>query len=331
MRIVVDAMGSDNYPEPDVAGAVMAAREWGDEVILVGDQARIEAELAKHDVTGLALRVVHASQVIEMTDKPAESAKQKTDSSLHVGMNLVKSGEADAFVTMGNTGAVMAVGLLHTLGRIRGIKRPALTAVIPHVSGRVVTADIGANTDCRPEFLVQFALMASTYTEAVLGIERPRLALLSSGEEEGKGNTLVKETGPMLAALPMLNYVGNVEPKDVLSGGVDVVIQDGFTGNIFIKSIEGAASMLTGIIREEIKAGVLTALGGLLARPAFGRVARRVDPAEVGAAPLLGLDGLVLVGHGRSNAVAVKNAVRQARMAVAGNVIETIRSSAAQM
>jgi glycerol-3-phosphate acyltransferase PlsX len=331
MRIVVDAMGSDHYPEPDVAGAVMAAREWGDEIILVGDARRIEAELAKHDTAGLALQVVHASEVIEMTDKPAESAKQKTDSSMHVGMNLVKNGEADGYVTMGNTGGVLAVATLHTLKRIRGIKRPALAGILPNSSGYFVSADIGANADCRPEFLVQFALMASAYTELALGVERPRVALLSNGEEEGKGNTLVKETAPMLADLPMLNYVGNVEPKEIVRGDADVVIQDGFTGNVFLKTMEATAKMVSQLIREEIMAGTLTKVGGALARPAFDRARQKTDPSEVGGAPLLGVDGVVIIGHGRSDALGVKNGIRQARMAIESNVIEAIREGAARI
>jgi glycerol-3-phosphate acyltransferase PlsX len=326
MRIVVDAMGSDNYPVPDVGGAILAAREWGDEIILVGDQARVKEELANHDTGGLNIRVVHASQTIEMTDKPAESAKQKPDSSMHVGTALVRDGEADAFVTMGNTGAVLAVATLYTLKRIRGVKRPVLTAILPTLGGRTVTGDIGANADCRPEHLVQFAVMASLYAELALGVERPRVALLSNGEEEGKGNMLIKETAPLMREVERLNYIGNAEPKEALSGEIDVVIQDGFTGNVFIKSLEATASMVSKLLRQEITASPVTAVGGLLARPAFKRASKHTDPFEIGGAPLLGVDGVVIIGHGRSNDVAVKNAVRQARQAVQGGVIEAIRA-----
>ena len=329
MRIVVDAMGSDDYPVPDVAGAVLAAREWDDEIILVGDRPRIEAELARHDTSGLKLEVVHASQVVEMADKPTEAAKEKPDSSMHVGLSMVQRGEADAFVTAGNTGAVLTIATLYTLRRIRGVKRPALTAIFPHLNGYVVAADVGANADCKPEHLVQFALMASLYAEQAMGIQQPRVALLSNGEEEGKGNELIKETTPLLRAQSNLNYIGNAEPKEVLSGATDVVIHDGFTGNIFIKSIEAAASMVGKLLRQEIKAGVITSIGGLLAKPAFGRVSKRVDPFEIGGAPLLGVDGVVIIGHGRSNEVAIKNAIRQARQAVQGRVIEAIRSGLA--
>jgi glycerol-3-phosphate acyltransferase PlsX len=326
MRIAVDAMGSDDYPSPDVAGAILAAKEWNDEIILVGDQAGIKKELSKHDTTGLKLELVHASQVIEMTDKPAEGAKTKPDSSMHVGTALVRDGQADAFVTAGNTGAALAISTLHTLRRIKGVRRPALTAIFPNLTGWVVAADIGANADCKPEYLVQFAVMASLYAELALNIKNPRVALLSNGEEEGKGNELVKETALLMRAASKLNYVGNVEPKETLNGKTDIVIHDGFSGNIFIKSIEATASMVSSLIRQEITASPLTTIGGALARPAFKRVNKRTDPFEIGGAPLLGVDGIVIIGHGRSNDVAIKNAIRQARQAVEGNVLEAIRA-----
>ncbi len=326
MRIVVDAMGSDHYPAPDVAGAVLAAREWGDEIILVGDEAMIKAELARHDTNRLKLEVAPASQVIEMTDKPTESAKAKPGSSMHVGLGLVQAGQADAYVSAGNTGAILAVATLYTLRRIKGVKRPALTAIFSSPVGQVVAADIGANADCKAEFLAQFGLMASVYAEQALGIKRPRVALLSNGEEEGKGNELVKEAVLLMREVREINFVGNVEPKEVLSGETDVVIHDGFTGNIFIKSLEGASSMMGRLIKQEIRAGIMTSIGGLLAKPAFGRVYKQVDPFEVGGAPLLGVDGVVIIGHGRSNEIAIKNAVRQARLAIQGEVVAAIRA-----
>lgn len=329
MRIVLDAMGTDNYPTPDVAGAVLAAREWGDEIILVGRQEAIHKELAHHDLTSLKLEVVHAPEVIEMDDEPAWAARMKKSSSMHVGMNLVRDGQADAYVTAGNTGGVLAVATLHTLRRIRGVQRPAMTAILPLPAGRVVALDIGANADCRPEYLLQFALMGQTYARAVLDCSNPRVALLSNGEEPGKGNTLVKETDKLLRGSD-LNFIGNVEPKEAMSGHADVVVSDGFTGNIFIKTLEATAKMLTGLIRDEIKASPVTAVGGLLAKPAFGRVARRVDPFEVGGGPLLGINGVVIVAHGRSDARAIKNAIGQARKAVEGRVPEAIRDGLAE-
>nr|MBN1228582.1 phosphate acyltransferase PlsX [Anaerolineae bacterium] len=330
MRIVVDAMGSDNYPGPDVAGAVMAAREWDIGIVLVGDEAAIKQELEKHNTHGLRIDVVHASQSIGMTDKPTESAKDKPDSSMHVGMRLVQTGEADAFATAGNTGAVLAIATLYTLKRIRGVKRPALTAIVPHLAGSVVAADIGANADCKPEFLAQFAIMAHLYVRRVMGIELPRVALLSNGEEEGKGNQLIKDTIPLMGKLTGINYIGNVEPKEALRGETDIVIHDGFTGNIFIKSVEAAASLVSGLLKEEITSGIVSSIGGLLTKPAFSRASKRVDPFEIGGAPLLGVDGVVIIGHGRSNDVAIKNAVRQAKLAVEGEIIAAIRDGIAE-
>jgi len=329
MRIVLDAMGSDDYPVPDVAGAVLAAREWGDEIILVGREESIRQELAHHDTAGLGLEIVHAPQVIEMDDEPARAARVKKDSSMHVGMNLVRDGQADGYVTAGNTGGVLAVATLHTLRRIRGVKRPALATILPLPAGRAVALDIGANADCRPEYLLQFALMGDIYARAVLDCARPRVALLSNGEEPGKGNTLVKESSKLLTGSG-LNFIGNIEPKEAAACHADVIVTDGFTGNIFIKTIEGTAKMLTDLIRDEIKAGVLTTVGGLLAKPAFSRMARRVDPFEVGGGPLLGVNGVVIVAHGRSNGRAIRNAIRQARKAVQGGVVEAIRDGLTQ-
>lgn len=326
MRIVLDAMGSDNYPAPDVAGAVLAAREWpDDQMILVGHADAIDEELASLDTSGAELQIVDASEVIEMHEEAAWAAREKQASSMHVGLRMVRDGEADAFVSAGNTGGVLAVATLHTLKRIRGIRRPALAAILPLPAGRFVSLDIGANADCRPEYLEQFAMMGSIYAQALLGCREPRVALLSNGEERGKGNQLVKETTKLLEQSD-LAFVGNVEPKEAMAGGADVVVHDGFTGNIFIKTTESTASMLTELIRDEIKASPVTAVGGLLSKPAFRRVARRIDPFEIGGGPLLGVDGVVIVAHGRSDARALKNAVGQARQALRGEVVEAIRS-----
>ncbi len=325
MRIVLDAMGSDDYPAPDVAGAVMAAREWpDDQVIVVGQKSPIKRTLKDLDAEGLNLEIVEADEVIEMDDEPAWAAREKKASSMHVGMELVCDGQADAFVSAGNTGGVLAVATLHTLKRIRGVKRPALAAILPLPAGQFVILDIGANADCKPEYLVQFAVMGSVYAEAVLGRRNPRVALLSNGEEQGKGNQLVKETTKLLEDSD-LDFIGNVEPKEAMACSADVVVHDGFTGNIFIKTTESTASMLNHLIRDEIKAGPLTAVGGLLAKPAFKRVAKCVDPFEIGGGPLLGVNGVVIVAHGRSNGRAIKNAIGQARHAVQGGVVEAIR------
>jgi phosphate acyltransferase len=329
MRIVLDAMGSDHYPVPDVGGAVLAARELGSagEIILVGDENQIQLELAKHDIGGLPLSWVHASQVIEMTDKPAAAVKARPDSSVVVGMRLLKEGKADAFVSAGNTGGVLAAALFG-LGRIRGIRRPALAAPFPLPTGVVMFLDAGANADCKPEYLYQFGLMGSAYVERVLGRPQPRVATLSNGEEEGKGNLLVKEAFALLKG-SALNLVGNVEPKEFLGGEADVVVTDGFTGNVIVKQSEAVIRLLFGMMREEIKAGTLTKVGGLLAKPALLRVAKQLDPFEIGGLVLLGVRGVVVVGHGRSNEIAIKNAIRQAKEAVERDLVKAIEDGLA--
>jgi glycerol-3-phosphate acyltransferase PlsX len=240
-----------------------------------------------------------------------------------IGLDLVKSGEADAFVTMGNTGGAMA-NALYRLGRIRGVKRPALTALFPVKTGRCVVLDIGANAECKPEFLEQFARMGSVYASSVLGIARPKVGLLSNGEEAGKGNELVKGTYPLLQASG-LNFIGNVEGKELFAGEADVVVMDGFTGNVLLKSVEAVAKLLVESIRESMMKSLRTKIGGQLARPAFGEVRRMLDPAEVGAVPLLGIDGLVFVGHGRSEAKAVLSALRLADQSVRVGLLKSLK------
>ncbi len=325
MRIVLDAMGSDAMPVPDVEGAVEAARVFTeDTIILVGDEQRVKAELGKHQTSGLKLEVVHASEVVTMEDKPGSVGKTKPDSSMHVGLNLVKDGKADAFVTAGNTGAAHAIATLFTLHRIPGIKRPALSAIIRLRGSEVVIVDAGANADARPDWMAQFALMGSIYAKNALKLSNPRVAVLSNGEEEGKGTEQTRAAAELIAQMP-LNFIGNAEPKDMLKGNVDVVVADGFVGNILIKSMEAATSTMAGALRDELMAGVFTKIGALLARPAFDRVRKQIDPFEVGGAPLLGVNGVVIIGHGRSNAKAIKNAIGQARSAVSGRVIESIK------
>lgn len=330
MRIVVDAMGSDEHPAPDVAGAVLAAREFGDTIILVGDEGQIRAELAQHNTAGLPLEVRHASQQVTMTDKPSEVVKSKPDSSMHVGLQMVRDGAADAFVSAGNTGGILGIAMLRQvgIGRIPGVKRPALGVVFP-TEERPLLMDNGANADCRPEWLVQFALMASLYVTRMLEVQNPRVALISNGEEEGKGNLLIKETIPLMQASG-LNYVGNIEPKEFMRGAAHIGITDGFTGNIMIKTAEAIASYMSDKIRDALMANPLTILGGLLARPAFRQVRRRLNPDEVGGAPLLGINGVVIVGHGRSNAYAIKQAVGQARRMVEKEVVAAIAAGLEQ-
>jgi glycerol-3-phosphate acyltransferase PlsX len=323
MRIALDAMGSDTFPAPDVAGAVLAAQEFGDTIVLVGDPSKIEPELAKHKTAGLQLQVISALDIITMHDKPSVVGKAKPNSSMHVGMNLVKDGQADAFVTVGNTGAALSIATLYTLRRIPGVKRPALTAILRVGEHAVILLDVGANADSKAEWLEQFALMGKIYAKSALGLNDPKVGVLSNGEEEGKGNELVREASALIANLP-LRFIGNVEPKDLLSGDADVVVSDGFVGNIMVKSLEATSRTVSNLIRQEIMAGTLTKLGGMLAKPAFDRVRKQTDPFEVGGAPLLGVNGVVIVGHGRSNDKAIKNAIGQARKAVSGQVIASI-------
>ncbi|NLF01524.1 MAG: phosphate acyltransferase PlsX [Anaerolineales bacterium] len=339
MRIVLDAMGSDSHPAPDVAGAVAAAREWGDEIILVGREDVIRTELTKHDTVNLSLTVVHAPEVIEMHEH-TEAVKRKRESSIRVGMRMVREGQADAFVSAGNTTAVLASAIFD-LGRIRGIKRPALATIYPVAPNPVLLLDNGATADCKPEYLMQFARMGVAYAEHVWHIANPRLGLVSNGEEADKGNMLVRDTYSLLAESD-INFVGNVEPKEVTRGVADVVLTDGFTGNVMVKSTEAVASFMMRFLKRELTGGVrnklalillipgiIAMLPGLaLLSPSLRRVARRLDYAEYGGALLMGVDGIVIVGHGRSNAKAVKSAIRQARMAVQGGVLDVLRAGA---
>jgi glycerol-3-phosphate acyltransferase PlsX len=327
MRIVLDAMGGDHAPEVAVEGGVMAAREYGIEVVLVGPQEVVEAELAKHDTAGLSLPVVHASQVIEMTDEPSMAARKKKDSSMVVGMKLVKNGQADAFTTAGNSGGALAAALFR-LGRVKGIKRPALSTVFPTRKGLCFISDVGANTDCKPIYLLQFGIMGSAYAERVLGIPNPRVGIVSTGEEEGKGSILVKETFKLLKESD-LNFIGNVEGKDIPAGLADVVVTDGFSGNVAIKLAEGVASLLMRVMEEEIKKRPTAVLGALLAKSALREVKSRLDYSEYGGAPLLGVDGVVIIGHGRSNAKAIKNMVRVGKEAVEKGMLEAIKEGIA--
>lgn len=329
-RIVVDAMGSDEHPVPDIVGSVMAAREYGVEIILVGDEAKIKPVLEKQDTQGLNIRVVHAPEMLTMEDKGEalvlKARAKDAQNSMAVGMDMVKRGEADAFVTAGNTGAGM-VSALFRLGRIRGVDRPALAPIFPTATGTCVVLDIGANPDCKPENLIQFGILGSIYAEKVRGVKNPKVGLVSNGEEEGKGNELVKGATPLFKA-STLNYYGNVEGKEVIGGAVDVAVTDGFTGNVMLKTSEAVAKLIVDTIRTLIKNGNLqTKIGGLLVKPALGAIKKLLDPGEQGAAPMLGVNGLVFIGHGRSDAFAMKNAVRVAKEAVDVKVLDAMKNA----
>lgn len=329
-RIVVDAMGSDEYPGPDVEGAIQAAQEYGVEIIFVGDEAKIKPVLEKQNTQGLSVRVVHAPEMLTMEDKGEalvlKARSKEPKNSMAIGMDLVKNGEADAFVTAGNTGAGMVTALFR-LGRIRGVDRPALAPIFPTAKGTCVVLDIGANPDCKPENLIQFGILGSIYAEKVRGVKSPKVGLISNGEEEGKGNELVKGATPLFKA-SNLNYYGNVEGKEVIGGAVDVAVTDGFTGNVMLKTSEAVAKLITDTIRSLIKNGNLqTKIGGLLVKPALGAIRKLLDPGEQGAAPMLGVNGLVFIGHGRSDAFAIKNAVRVAKEAVDVKVLDAMKNA----
>ncbi len=325
--IALDAMGGDNAPGEIVAGGVAAARGLGVHVALVGREGAVEAELAKLGSRPETLTVVPAAEVIDMDEHAAQSARQKKGSSIVVGLRLVKQGQADAFVSAGNTGAVMAGATMY-LGRVKGIERPSLAGLMP-LSGKLTTfLDIGANADCKPVYLLQFAQMASAYMERVWNVQRPSVALLNIGEEASKGSALVQESYELLSASG-LNFIGNLEGKDVPFGRADVIVTDGFTGNVVVKTMEGMAEFVMGELRSAIKSRPWYMAAGAALMPAFAKMRKKFDYREYGAGPLLGVNGLVFIGHGRSDAKAILSAVRVARDAARSGMLEAIRETAA--
>ena len=330
MNIALDAMGGDHAPEAIVAGGVEAARVYGITVSLVGKPEAIEAELKKHDTKGLNLPIVPASQVIEMEDKPAAAVRAKIDSSMVVGCKLIKRNEAQAFVSAGNTGGALAAGILH-VGRIKGILRPALIGPFPTLQGACLILDIGANADVRPEHIQQFAIMGSIYALDVIGLARPSVRILSNGEEAGKGNQLVIESFKLLEETPSINFQGNIESKEIPTGLADVVVTDGFTGNIFVKTAETTATLMSRVITEEIKKSPISMLGALMARKSLRRVRERMDDSHYGGAVLLGLSGVVVVAHGRSNAFAIRHAVRVAKQSVDQEILAKIQKGISEV
>ncbi|HXN65847.1 MAG TPA: phosphate acyltransferase PlsX [Candidatus Acidoferrales bacterium] len=323
ITIAVDAMGSDQAPRPDVEGAVLAAREHSVSVILVGNPGKIEAELAKHGRRVSNVEVVAASQVITMEDAPMQAFRKKKDSSVHVATRLVRTNAAQALVSAGNTGAVMAVARFG-LGLLPGVERAALVAPFPTARGGVsVLIDVGANVDSRPAHLVQFAVMGEIYYRAIFGNRKPRVGLLSIGEEESKGNELVRETHNRLKELP-IQFVGNVEGREIFAGNVDVIVCDGFIGNIALKISEGLAQHIAAWLKQALKTTLSAQLGAVLSRGAFAQFKKKIDYSEYGGVPLLGVRSPTVIGHGRSNANAIKNAIRVAAEMVRTKVNEKI-------
>ncbi len=325
MKIAVDAMGGDYGPEVVVEGAVAAAREYRFPVVLVGDKAAVEFQLARLDVKDLPVTLRHASQVVEMSELPSQALRRKRDSSLRVANELVKEGEAQAVVSAGNTGAAMAIGMF-VLGVLPGGDRPAIAVVLPTLTGYTVLIDAGANMDPKPRHLVQFAVMGDVYARDILGVSAPRVGLLSIGLEEGKGNELTREAFKELE-VSSLNFIGNVEGRDIYNGNAHVVVTDGFTGNVALKISESLAEMLAAMIKEEFTRDVRSKMGAALAHPAINRFKKRVDYTEKGGAPLLGINGATIICHGASPVKAIKNAVRVAAEWVERNLNEHITAA----
>ena len=329
VTIAVDAMGGDDAPKAEVEGAIRAARSLGIKVILVGKQDVVRAELRKHeDIHDLPIEVQHASEHITMDDSAAKAVKNKKDSSIRVAARLVRDGVADGFVSAGNTGAVMATAkVVQTM--LPGVDRPALASVFPTLKGTpVVVVDVGANVDSSPRMLAQFAIMGDIYSRVIFHTHRPRVGLLSIGEEEHKGNDLTRAATPLLKALP-IHFIGNVEGRDIYAGKTDVIVCDGFIGNVALKVSEGLVEMMSKMLRESLEATITRKIGSLLARTAFNEFKKRVDYSEYGGAPLLGVKGVCIVTHGRSNANAIRNAIRVAAEFAEGNVNERIEAELA--
>ena len=310
MKIALDAMGGDNAPEVTVAGAMRAAREFPIEIILVGQREAVEQSLSHYPQRPPNLSVLHAAEVIGMDESPASSIRKKRESSISVGVELLKSKQADAFVSAGNTGAVVAASTL-LVGLLPGIERPGIAILLPGVKGDTLLIDVGANIDPKPLHLLQYALMGEVYMRYVLGKNRPTVGLLNVGEEETKGTDFIKETYGMLEASGV-NFVGNVEGHDIFSGEFDVIVCDGFAGNVAIKTAESLARAVNILLKRSLAASPITRLGAWLARDAFLKLRQEVDYAEHGGAPLLSVDGVSIIAHGGSGGKAIKNAIRVA-------------------
>lgn len=330
MQIAVDAMGGDSAPAAVVEGAVLAAREYQIRVLLVGQQEVVKENLREYDLDKAKVEVIPASQIVLMDESPTEAVRRKKDSSIAVAARLLKSGDADAMVSAGNTAAALAT-TRSFLGKLKGLARPAIATIIPNAVDVTILLDVGANAGgCRPEHLSQFAIMGEVYARDVMGKENPRVGLLSVGEEESKGSDITLRAFPLLEQLP-INFVGNVEGKDIVNGTTDIVVCDGFVGNVILKFAEGIAEMIFDLMKAEMSQSRLAKLGMLLAKPALQNFRKRVDYAEYGGAPLLGIKGACIIGHGKSNANAVKNAVRVASEFVSHGVNEHIEQNLQMM
>ncbi len=334
IRVALDAMGGDHAPGEIVLGAVQAAREYGFGVYLVGPQDRIQAELAHHNTQGLDLPIVHTDEFIPMDEhNPAKAVRNKNTSMVRA-LQLVKDGEALGAVSAGNSGAMMAAASLMTLKRLKGVERAALGGILPTKDSACMVIDLGANTDCKPEYLQQFALMGSIYMERIMHLKSPRVGLLANGEEEGKGNLQVQEAHQLLKANAStlgVNFIGNVEGRDIFAGTVDVVVCDGFVGNVVLKVSEGLSEVLLGLIKAEMTKSLPNKLAALVLQPDLRNMGKRLDYAEYGGLPLLGVNGAAIISHGRSNAKAIKNALRVARQTAETGVAQAIAEGLAKL
>jgi phosphate acyltransferase len=330
LTIAVDAMGGDQAPGPEVHGAVRAAKTQDVNIILVGREDVLKSELAKHDGwRSLSIRIAHASEVITMADSPSKVVRTKRDSSIRVAARLVREGEAQGLISAGNTGAAMAIAKT-VLGMIPGVERPALASAFPTVKGRpVVVVDVGANVDSSPRMLAQFAVMGDIYSRLIFHTQNPRIGVLSIGEEEHKGNDLTRSASQILKTLP-LNFIGNVEGRDLYTGLADVIVCDGFIGNVALKVSEGMVDVIKHMLKEALSATITSKVGFMLSRSAFQDFRRRVDYSEYGGAPLLGVKGVTIICHGRSNDNAIKNAIRVAAESASEHVNDRITSEMAR-
>lgn len=321
MKIVLDAFGSDNAPYPEIEGAVLALKEnYCDSIVLVGKKDIISKELGKYFYDKSKLEILDASEIITMNDSASAAVRSKKDSSLVKGLELCAKGDGDAFVSAGNTGAVMAASLF-AYGRIKNVKRPAIAITLPTKGKPQIVLDVGANVDCSVENLVQFAELGSLYSKFLFDIDSPKVALLNIGEEDKKGNILSKTTHKELSVSNTINFVGNIEGKDLLKGIVDVVVCDGFVGNVMLKTIEGAAISIFEIMKEQFKKDWVAKIGALLSYPVFSYLKKKLDHSEYGGALLVGLNGITIIGHGRSNAKAIKNAIKFANKIAASDYL----------
>lgn len=328
--IAVDAMGGDHAPAVEVEGAIQAAHELRARILLVGREESIRHELERQGVPDprkqrLHIEVINATEVITMDDPVAQSVRRKRDSSIRVAARLVREGHAHGLVSAGNTGAVMATAKF-ALGTLPSVDRPALAGIFPTLSGKgTILLDVGANAECKPEHLKQFAVMGATYARFILGVRNPKVGLMSIGEEDGKGNELTKETQSLLKAAP-INFIGNVEGRDLFTGEVDVIVSDGFTGNVILKTSEGLVAAIMGLLRTELGQTILTQTGAILSRQAFRSVKKRLDYSELGGAPLLGCKQICVICHGSSTPKAIRNAIRVAKEFYKGKLSERIES-----